>query len=303
MRGEPAVTGDARYKGWKLPDGFELVDGVEVYRHALELALGFFYVWDPRPEEYWLEARRYWRKFARSIVKLGKLDTDFEVANAAHSIQCTVDEIRFREGLVEHKDPRIGKAHPYDHWARVRDSYTVDKKAIWICDSVLQACAKWLHSNQRGIVWVDHIAFGRALSEVSGRPYFQNKGRDAAGTYVDDANGSIIASLESNKTGRDLQFKWDTNLFTCALSDGAEAQQVLARTHRDGTEADTVTAALFMGCVEHATAFENAQNRARYIEDMMKERQRLNFADITIESATELQAARGNGTASFRWYK
>lgn len=303
--GEPTVLGDARYRGWRLPNGWELVDGVEIYRHALELSLGFYYVWNDPPPEWWLEARRYWKKFARGIVKLGRIDSEFEVANLAHSIPCTINEMRDRDGLVSHEDPRIGNAHPYDHWVICRDHYKKDRIAIWICDSVLRDVTAWLHANPRGIVWTDQVAFGVALSQMSGRPYFQNKGLDQSGTYIDDATGSIIASLDSNKTGRDLQFKWDTNLFTCALSDGAEAQQVLARTHRDGTEADEVQAALIMGCIEHATAFETAQMRARYIEDILpgNEQQRLNFADISIEAPSVLQEQHGTGTAEFRWFK
>lgn len=302
-RGEPAYTGDPRYRGWRLPNGFELVDGVEVYRHALELALGFYYVPDPPPPEHWLEARRYWKKFARSIVKLGKLDSELEVANAAHSIKCTIDEMRASDGLIPHEDPRVGNAHPYDHWVIIRDHYERCKRAIWICDSVLKDCAHWLHNNPRGILWTRHVAFGEALSALSGRPYFAEKGRDARGVLIDDAEGSVIASIDANKTGRDLQFKWDANRFTCALSDGAESQQVLARTHRDGTDADVVKNELIMGCVEHAAAFEHAQERARYIEDMTQERQRLNFADVLVESAPELQYRLGQGESSFRWYK
>jgi hypothetical protein len=309
QRGEPAYTGDSRYRGMRLPDGFELVDGMEVYRHALELALGFYRKWKKPPPEPWMEARRYWKKFARSIVRLGKLDSEFEVANAAHSIKCTIDEIRASDGMLPHENPLVGSAHPFDHWVSIRDGYKLESVAVWICDSVLRDCADWLHSNPRGILWTRHVAFGEALSAMSGRPYFQEKGRDARGVeldalaYGEGAPGSIIASIDSNKTGRDLQFKWVKSRFTCALSDGAESQQVLARTHREGTDADVVENEVIMACVEHASAFETAQNRARYIEDITQERQRLNFADVLVQPATELQEKLGIGTAKFRWYK
>jgi hypothetical protein len=302
--GKPTVIGDPAYSGKKLPNGYELVDGVEVYRHALELSLGLYLIWKVRPPEVWLEARRYWKKLARQTIKLGKLDSELEVANAAHSIVCTVDEMRVGDGLLPHENPLIGKAHPYDHWVAVRDGHKLETVAVWICDSILKDCTDWLHSNPRGIVWTDTIAFGRELSRVSGRPYFQNMGRDASGMYIEDATGSIIASLDSNKTGRDLQFKWDKNRFACALSDGAESQQVLARTHREGTDADCVENELLMGCVEHATAFRTARERARYIEDITQERQRLNFADVLVEEPEELQRKLGaDAGASFRWYK
>lgn len=302
-KGDPKYIGDPRYAGWRLPDGFELVDGVEVYRHALELALGFYYVWDPRPPAEWFEARLYWKRFVRGQIKLGQLDSELEVANAAHAIVCTIDDIRFRAGDAPHVNVAIGKAHPYDHWVAIRDRYPRAKKAVWVCDSVLKDGEAWLHSQQRGILWTAHVAFGQALSQMSGVPYFGEQGRDPRGNYIDDANGPIIASLKANETGRDLQFKWDQNLFMTAMADGAENQQALARTHRIGQDADVVGAAYFMACIEHAIAFESAQNRARYIEDMMRERQRLNFADVLIPSASEQFEKQGTGTALLRWDK
>jgi hypothetical protein len=306
-RGEPAFVGDVRYSGWKLPNGFQLVDGVEVYRHALELALGFYYVHDPAPPAYWLEARSYWKRFVRSRIALGKLDSELDVANAALSFAITIDDMRAANDEPKHSDPSVGQAHPYTHWASVRDSYKLAKKAIWICDSALNDSANWLHSNSRGILWTRHVAFGKRLSEFCKVPYFGQEGRDAQGVYLDDVaraahsfGGPIIASLDANKTGRDLQFKWDKNLFTTTMADGAEAQQALARTHRDGQDADVVEAALLMGCVEHAVGFEKALNRARYIEDITTERQRLNFADVLVPSATDQVDKHGR---SFRWNK
>lgn len=312
-RGEPAHTGDIRYSGWKLPpcEGHEqqwqCVDGIEIYRHALELALGFFYIPKEKPPPYWLEARGYWRRFVRSRISLGKLDSELEVANAALAFPVTIDEMRASNGEDPHKDPRVGGAHPYTHWVTIRDSYRLEKKATWICDSVLKSSADWLHSNSRGILWTRHVAFGKRLAEFCNVPYFGQEGRDAKGVYLDQValasdkfNGPIIASLDANKTGRDLQFKWDKNLFMTAMSDGAECQQSLARTHREGTDADVVEADMFMGCIEHAAAFEKAMSRARYIEDMTTEKQRLNFADVLVPSADAQAEKHGR---SFRWNK
>jgi len=305
------ITGDPRYMGWKLPpcekyeEGWDLVDGIEIYRHAIELSLGFFYIWKDPPPAYWLEARAFWKKFARQIVGLGRIDSELEVAQAAHKFKRTIDEMLIADGKDPHKDPNIGGAHPYDHWVRVRDSYKREQKSVWVCDSVLKSCADWLHSNSRGILWTSHIAFGRRLEEFCGVSYFAQEGRNSSGVLIDDASGPVIASLGANKTGRDLQFKWDKNLMMHPMSDGAEAQQQLARTHRDGTDADVVTAELFMGCVEHAAAFENALSRARYIEDMTQERQRLNFADVLVPSCAEITSKPNHitGPESFRWNK
>lgn len=291
------------YNGWQLPDGYECVDGVEVYRHALELALGFFYVWDPRPPPEWILARALWGKFVRKTIKLGKLDSDLDVANHAHEFHVTVDMMLKEDDLDPHKDPRVGARHVYDHWRELRDTYQRNQRAVWICDSVLKQAKAWLDSHSRGILWTRHIAFGNRLSEVSGYPYFGQEGLDASGRLIDDARGPIIASLDANKTGRDLQFNWSDNLFMTAMADGAECEQAFARTHRDGQDEDTVGVSLFVGCIEHVGAFETAQSKARYIEDITGQPQKLNFADVVVPSVLEIEnRAHPNGCVA-RWDK
>ena len=279
------------YNGWQLPDGYECVDGVEVYRHALELSLGMYYIWDPRPPPAWIQARALWGKFVRRTIKLGKLDSDLDVANHAHEFNVTVnDALKFDDPKAEkHPDPRVGARHVYDHWREIRDTYQRNQRAVWVCDSVLKLGKSWLDSHSRGILWTRNIAFGERLAEVSGYPYFGQEGLDASGRFIDDVKGPIIASLDANKTGRDLQFNWSDNLFMTAMGDGAECEQAIARTHRDGQDEDTVNVTLFFGCIEHALAFESAQSKARYIEDITGQPQKLNFADVVVPSVLEIE--------------
>lgn len=304
-QGEVEIPGDSAYSGWKLPDGWALVDGVEVYQYALQLNLGFFYLnvdaAGNRPPAHWLEARRLWGAFVRQTIKLGKYDSDLDVANHAHQFNVTVDDMlksTTDNPDAEHEDRTIGRRHVYDHWRMTRDSFKKSRRAIWICDSVLKACKAWLDSHPRGILWTEHIAFGERLSEYSGRPYFGQEGRDANGVLIDDGNGPIIASLGANKTGRDLQFKWSDNLFLTAMGDAAECEQAFARTHRDGQDEDTVTVQLWTGCIEHVNAFENAVRLARYIEDIGTQPQKLNFADLSVPSVSDIESRPGA-----RWRK
>jgi hypothetical protein len=225
-----------------------LVDGVEVYAHALELALGFYYVWNPRPPEFWLEARRLWGAFVRKTIKLGKYDSDLDVALHAHEFHTTVDDmlkIVNDDEDAEHEDREVGRRHVYDHWRKTRDEsgFKITKQAIWICDSVLKAGKAWLDSHPRGILWTAHVAFGEKLAEFSGYPYCGQEGRDATGRLIDDVNGPVIASVRANSTGRDLQFKWADNLILTAIAEAAQLEQLYARTHRDGQDEDTVTVA------------------------------------------------------------
>jgi hypothetical protein len=299
---------------WQLPDGYQCVDGVEVYRHACSLARGYYRVWNPRPPAAWLESRSYWGTAVRYVIKGGKYDSEQDVALNAHRFRITVNDViqwrnpeRKPELPLAHSDPVIGAMHVYDYWKQERERpqpgtglpFKPNSEAVWICDSVLKDAAAWLESHPRGIVWTDSTAFGPALAKFSGRPYFAEKGLDSSGRYIEDATGPIIASLDANKTGRNLQFKWSDNYYVCPMGDGAETEQALARTHREGQDEDTVTAEFFLGCLEYAVAFDAARSRARFIEESTTNPQKLNYADITFPTAGEIEAR----TDSARWRK
>jgi hypothetical protein len=58
LRGDE--TDRLNYPGWVTPDGWDLEQPVDVWRHAKELALGFHSIWDPRPPTWWSEPRSAW---------------------------------------------------------------------------------------------------------------------------------------------------------------------------------------------------------------------------------------------------
>jgi hypothetical protein len=302
---------------WELPDGWELIDGPAVYRHARELSLGFFYVWDPRPPKVWSEARSCWASFARGVIKGGKYDSEEDVALHAHEFRVTVDDIREQRkmrplrdglgvplsavdslGLSEDALIARGSWHVADHWWSVREAFRPNKRAVWVCDSMLRACTDWMRKHPKGIVWVEHVEFGQELERVSGFPYFGRKGLDKAGRLIDTASGPVIASIDANKAGRNLQFNWSDNLITACMSDGLEFEQLIGRTHRDGQREDTVTFSILTACVEHAAAFDKALSRARYMQDTTGNAQKLCFADRTMPTADEIADLRGS-----RWEK
>ncbi len=307
LRGNPAKrdAGDLRYAGWQLPDGWQLIDGAAVWAYARQLALGFFYVWDPRPPPEWMLARSLWAAFARDVIKQGKLDSELDVALHAHEFRVTVDDVLGWREAPPHKDPEIGARHVYDHWAKsfngrpsMRDSFKPNQKPVWICDSALNLCADWMREHPKGIVWVEHVAFGVALEQRTGYRYFGRKGLDREGRAIEDAHGPVIASVEANKEGRNLQDKWCDNLDTAPAADGAETEQKIARTHRSGQLEDTVTWDVFMGCVENASAFWRAVDRARYIQDTTGNAQKLVYADNVFPALDDIATRRGP-----RWSK
>src|SRR5690606_9650997 len=53
---------------WTTPDGIQAEDGAAVWRHARELATGWYQVWVPRPPDDWRDARGAWATECREVL-------------------------------------------------------------------------------------------------------------------------------------------------------------------------------------------------------------------------------------------
>lgn len=261
---------------WETPDGWALSEAVEVWRHAKELAIGLHYVWDPRPPEEWLAARRAWAKFVRDELSSSRtLDSEKQVRTAVE------------EGELD-DDGRLSA------WKAIEPSFVINSKPIWHDDSVLDLCTAWM-KREKGIVWVEHTFFGRELSRRTGVPYFGQNGRDTKGREIDKdptVTGPVIASIAACGTGKNLQYKWAKNLITSCPSGGDVLEQLLGRTHRPGQEADEVTVDILVGCVEHLAAWESSRAEARMSQDMLGQPQKVLFADVVFPEREELELLR-----------
>lgn len=266
---------------WETPDGWALSQAVDIWRHANELALGFHYVWDPRPPWEWLEVRRQWAKFVRKVLSSShSLDTEFQVAKAC------------AEG---HLDPQF-----YHPWAAIRDTFQANAKAIWHDDTALQWCQSWANRNKSGIIWVRHSFFGHELSRRTGIPYFGEQGVDANGMPIEkaDPRHCVIASFAANSTGRNLQ-AWNKNLLTSPPAGAPQWEQFLGRTHRDGQQADSVTVDVMLGCRENWNALDRAlETTGTNASTMGQVGAKLLLADLVRPSESEVESW---GRSSVRW--
>ncbi len=216
---------------WETPDGWPISDGLSMFRHARELALGFFYIWSPRPPAPWLEARRAWCSFVRKILGHSrKLDSELQVRR-------------------EHGDSPECRA-----WVEIRDSFKPNTEPRWLDASIVKYCASWAKENN-GIVWTEHRCFGELLQSL-GVPYYGRKGLDARGNMIEEhpAGQGLAASIPSNSTGRNLQ-AWSKNLIVSMPANGLQTEQLMGRTHRDGQPADEVTFEIITSCAEHVGSF------------------------------------------------
>jgi hypothetical protein len=216
-----------------------------------------------RPPQRWLEARREWCRFVRDqIDQSHRYDTMLQVANAC------------RAGLLPSE-----KLHA---WKAIESSYEPLTRPIFYETTVLETCLSWMREHV-GIVWVEHQAFGAALSQLSGAPYYGPGGLDAFGASIANASGDdpVIASIAACGQGFNLQM-FSKNLITSCPSGAATIEQVLGRTHRDGQLADEVLVWILLGCREHYDAFDKALEGAKAAEALLGHSQKLLLADIVI---------------------
>lgn len=262
----------------ETPDGWAFAEAVEGWRHARELALGLHYRWDPFPPDEWLAARKVWAQFVRRTLSASRtLDTELQVRLAC------------KKGALD--------ATALDDWARLEPTFTPRSKAVWHDDAALQLCQAWMR--EPGIVWCEHTFFAEELSTRTGADYYGSQGLNARGQPIEKASikKAIIASVAANSTGRNLQ-AWSRNLITACPTGAAAWEQLLGRTHRDGQEADEVTADVLLGCTEHFDSWTKALAGARAATDTLGDSQKLLIADISFPEPADLsprfrRAARG----------
>ncbi len=272
------------------PDGFELLSGVDVWRHARELALEFHSVWSPRPPAEWLAPRRAWGSFVRAYLARSRtLDSPSQVHQAV--LNGSLDD----GGILS-------------AWQSVEETFTPNVVEVWHGDSVLRRCAAW--AKTPGIVWVDHVFFGEALALLTGLPYYREGGYAADGGYIEqaDCTRSIIASIDANRDGKNLQgrassveepegWKGFSRNLLVGPPDGWDAmQQCIARTHRPGQTADEVIVDILVGCREHVSAWRKIVDGTAAARDTIGGLPKLDLADISFPSDDEI-----SGFSGTRW--
>jgi len=196
---------------WERPDGELIQHAPELWRHERELALGCWYCWDPLPPPEWLEPRRAWRAFVRSMLarQIEGLDAPSEV------------ELRYPN-------------HPLlQAWRAVRKQYTPNNVVHWVSKKLLHDATQWLQQGGQRIAWVEHVGVGVALAEMSGYRYL-GAGKESAREIL-TVNGPIIAGIKSKSTGLNLQ-RYRHNLVMPFPTSGDAVEQLIGRTHRRGQQ-------------------------------------------------------------------
>lgn len=302
---------------WETPDGWTIPDGMTLARHARELSLGFFYVWDPRPPVEWEMPRKAWHAFVRKVLKHSRtLDSELAVRKSvASDLEPKLPEqwrACMRELLLPPADRKkrvLGTEQRVEYsaqlvavvgaltkdedelegwvsglqWKGVQDTFVPNTRPVWIDASACEFAAKWADKNV-GILWSEHKCVGERLRDEFGLSYYGRKGLDVSGKFIDnhDTKSSLVASRPANSEGRNLQ-GWNKNFILSLLPNGARNEQLLGRTHRPGQFADEVTFEFLVSCREHLEALDQATNDARYIEHSTGSPQKLLLATHDVD--------------------
>ena len=246
---------DRLRKLWVTPDGVEFSEATDLWRHARELANGFYYRWDPAPPEAWMNARTDFHRFVRGVLSRSrKFDTVSQVAAAFHDTPVVQE------------------------WNKIKDSFRPNSVPVWLDDSVIDYALDWA-GEMPGIVWCEHTAVGERL-QAAGLPYFGEQGLSSTGESIDTYTGPCAASVAACRQGFNLQH-YNASLILNCIPKGSWYEQLLGRMHRYGQEADNVSARVLIVCPEQQAGFDQAVADAHYIEQTTGQRQKLCYADYT----------------------
>lgn len=249
---------------WATPGGEEFCEAVDLWRHAREIANGFYYKWDPEPPKEWLEARSEFMKFVRGKLQGSrKLDTMAQVCDA------------------------YADAFEVLEWKEIAPSFKLRTVAVPLegQTALRDYVASWQSFNE-GLVWVEHRAAGEWLHSQTPYPYFSKGGNsENPWFHIDEYKKPAIVSVKAIGEGFNLQ-RYSKNLVLNCLPLGSAWEQMIGRTHRQGQKADNVHVEVLITAEEQRAGFWQAVKDAHYVQDTTGQRQKLCYADIVEKEAS-----------------
>ena len=245
---------------WATP-AEEFSEAADLWRHAREMANGFYYRWlEPGPED-WIDARREFNAFVRNILHGSRTHDTMAQVKAAHP------------------------AHPaVQAWRAIEHTFEPVTVSEWLTEEVVDAAAQWAR-HTGGLVWVEHRAVGERLEGLYGLPYFGEGGRTRAGLSILQHEGAAAVSQRAVSRGFNLQYKWHQNLILNMTPIGTRAEQLMGRTHRQGQPEDTVFFTWLVTVAEQLAGFEQTQADSLYEQETTGQLQKLCLADVTTTGA------------------
>lgn len=269
---------------WRTPNDDEIDGGVSLWRHACELASGFWYRWNPTAPPEWLAARQDWNRFCRYVLTNNrqKLDTPLQVVQAIDRGQLSST---FGNGKVL-----------LQAWREVRDTFTPNNVPNWESLWLVEDIIRWFDEQKdddgrsvHGVAWTTLDAVGAKVEEVSGGRIKHFGGGAEASSKILTHDGPIICSIQAHGTGKNLQ-RYSRNLVVHWPSGGDIVEQLLGRTHRPGQDAEEVRFDVYGHALELRQGFDTSLRSAEYIQQSTGATQKLTYATVTRRADEDIAA-------------
>jgi hypothetical protein len=266
--------------------GEELVDAARLAAAASNVSAGFFYRWawpngtPTEVERSWLERRREYHREVRDALRYAEAgrDSPLLIARWLHA-GGGGDVLRL---AWKRWHAAVGPDHTSDSpyaGMRYSDLEPPPVVPVWLSDYlvrdvlavVAEARAARTKEDRALLVWYGSRAMEAAL-RAGGVPVF-GAGSDSPPDDLEVAACSIAV----HGKGKNLQ-RWSRNLIVEPPAGGSVWEQLLGRTHRQGQQADEVTAIVYQHTDRTRAAVDTATADARYIEQTQGTRQKLCYA-------------------------
>lgn len=233
------------------PDG-EMLDEWELPECLCQLALGFYYRWDPAPPEWWLTPRRAWRSYVQGVLDahLDGFDSEMQIAVALDN----------QDGDTK-QPPNCGQGlAKLSAWRKVRKKFEPNAVPVWLTDEVMHQVVRF--SEKGTLIWVKQIAAGEKLAEL-GVPYY------GAGANPEGAppGQTMALSIAAHGTGVNLQHHWSKNLVLHPPANADAWEQMVGRTHRLGQKADEIVVRVISAIDYHRSVMRRVRAEARRLTD------------------------------------
>ncbi len=245
---------------WELPDGTEISEATDFWRHSREIANGFYYRWKEQPPEFWRESRRLFNARVREV-----LNNSRKLTSPAQVVESLKD------------DPIV------IDWFETKDTFIPETKAVWFTNELIMETI-----DRPGLIWYEHKAVGEKLAKYM--PTFASQGKNIkTGQSILDFKGDTAAvSIAALCEGFNLQ-RWSKSTVLNCTPTGTVWEQMLGRTHRPGQDADTVEVDILTTTQIQRHDFKQARADAKYIQATTGQKQKLSFADIIGEDEDEME--------------
>jgi hypothetical protein len=290
------------------PDGEELLeDGAfTIARHLDEMACGFFnrWVFDEVPQhdplvKHWRETRKNYRKAVREALKPRNrrehLDSPFLLKMAAmrhfgdvpkREVIQVIDEETGELRTVDTGElPEWDSEGTWPHWRDAEHTVKYHTEPVWVDEFLALDAAQWAREH-RGIVWVTHRAFARAVAKL-GKLRLHGGGPEAPARLIggeyrgrvypgETGEESIVCSVKAHGVGRNgLQFLFDEALAANPPASNEGWEQMLGRLHRIGQRSPVVRTWFYRHTAEGRKHVQTALRRALYVATTIGATQKL----------------------------